>query len=60
MMFNLQQIAQHGGLKMLSKESKQVIIKQIESDLIRYKDAGNSFVKVNNGKMAASTMQQKH
>ena len=42
---------------MLSKESKQVIIKQIESDLIRYKDAGNSFVKVNNGKMAASTMQ---
>ena len=42
---------------MLSKESKQVIIKQIESDLIRYKDAGNSFVKMNSGKMAASTMQ---
>ena len=43
---------------MLSKESKQVIIRQIENDLIRYKDAGNSFVKTNNGKMAAKTMQQ--
>ena len=42
---------------MLSKESKQVIIKQLENDLVRYKDAGNSFVKRNNGKIAASTMQ---
>ena len=29
---------------MLSKESKQVIIKQLESDLIRYKDANKSFL----------------
>ena len=40
---------------MLSKESKQVIIKQLESDLIRLKDANKSFL---NGhpEMAAKTM----
>ena len=41
---------------MISKESKQVIIKMLESDLIRYKDANKSFL---NGhpEMAAKTMQ---
>ena len=42
---------------MLSKESKQVIIKQLESDLIRLKDANKSFLN-RNPEMAAKTMQQ--
>ena len=41
----------------LSKESKQVIIKQLESDLIRLKDANKSFLN-RNPEMAAKTMQQ--
>ena len=42
---------------MLSKESKQVIIKQLQSDLIRYKDANKSIL---NGhpEIAAKTMQK--
>ena len=41
---------------MLSKESKQVIIKQLESDLIRYKDVNKSFLS-GHPEMAASNMQ---
>ena len=55
MMFN-SQIELLGGLKMLSKESKQVIIKQLESDLIRYKDVNKSFLS-GHPEMAASNMQ---
>ena len=40
---------------MLSKESKQVIIKQLESDLIRLKDANKSVL--NGPEVAAKTMQ---
>ena len=42
---------------MLSKESKQVIIKQLEKDLVRLKDSNKSFL---NGlpEMASATMQQ--
>ena len=50
-------IAQPGGLKMLSKESKQVIIKQIESDLIRLKDANKSFL-IGHPEVAAKIMQK--
>ena len=50
-------IAQPGGLKMLSKESKQVIIKQIESDLIRLKDANKSFL-IGHSEVAAKIMQK--
>ena len=41
---------------MLSNQSKQVIIKQLKSDLMRYKDANKSSL---NGhpEMAAKTMQ---
>ena len=42
---------------MLSKESKQVIIKQLEKDLIRYKDSSTYFSS-NSPEMAAKTMQQ--
>ena len=42
---------------MLSKESKQVIIKQIESDLIRLKDANKSFLIVHS-EVAAKIMQK--
>ena len=41
---------------MLSKESKQVIIKMLESDLIRYKDA-NKYSLIGHHEMAAKTMQ---
>ena len=41
---------------MLSKESKQVIIKQLESDLIRYKDANKSFLN-EHPEVAAKAMQ---
>ena len=41
---------------MLSKESKQVIIKMLESDMIRYKDANKSFLN-EHPEMEASTMQ---
>ena len=42
---------------MLSKESKQVIIKQLDNDLARYRDANKYFL---NGlpEMASATMQQ--
>ena len=56
MMFN-SQIELLGGLKMLSKESKQVIIKQIESDLIRLKDANKSFL-IGHPEVAAKIMQK--
>ena len=55
-MFN-SQIELLGGLKMLSKESKQVIIKQIESDLIRLKDANKSFL-IGHPEVAAKIMQK--
>ena len=42
---------------MLSKESKQVVIKQIEMDLIRYKDSSTYFLS-NSPEMKAKTMQQ--
>ena len=42
---------------MLSKESKQVIIKQLESDLMRYNDSNKYFLS-NSPEMAAKTMQQ--
>ena len=41
----------------LSKESKQVIIKQIEKDLIRYKDSSTYFLS-SRPEMEAKTMQQ--
>ena len=41
---------------MISKESKQVIIKVLESDLIRYKDANKSSLNGHTD-MAAKTMQ---
>ena len=56
MMFN-SQIELLGGLKMLSKESKQVIIKQIERDVIRLHDAHNSF-QDNNIEAAKKVMNQ--
>ena len=51
------QIELLGGLKMLSKESKQVIIKQIERDVIRLHDAHNSF-QDNNIEAAKKVMNQ--
>ena len=42
---------------MLSKESKQVIIKQLEKDLILYNDSNKYFLS-NSPEMAAKTMQQ--
>ena len=42
---------------MLSKESKQVIIKQLEEGIERHKDASKSFLSNSPG-MAASNMQQ--
>ena len=42
---------------MLSKESKHVIIKQLEKDLIRYKDSSTYFLS-NSPEMAANTMQK--
>ena len=42
---------------MLSKESKQVIIKQLEKDLMRYKDSSTYFLS-NSPEMAAKTMQK--
>ena len=41
---------------MLSKESKQVIIEQLEKDLIGYKDSSTYFLS-NSPEMAANTMQ---
>lgn len=41
---------------MLSKELKQVVIKQLENDLVRYKDANKYFLN-NIPEMSASTMQ---
>ena len=42
---------------MLSKESKQVIIKQLEKDLILYNDSNKYFFS-NSPEMGAKTMQQ--
>ena len=42
---------------MLSKESKQVIIKQLEKGIERHKDASKSFLS-NSPEMAARNMQQ--
>ena len=42
---------------MLSKESKQVIIKQLEKDLIRHKESSTYFLS-NSPEMEARTMQQ--
>ena len=42
---------------MLSKESKQVIIKQLEKGIERHKDASKYFLS-NSPEMAASNMQQ--
>ena len=42
---------------MLSKESKQVVIKQLENDVIRLHDAHNSF-QDNNIEMAKKVMNQ--
>ena len=42
---------------MLSKESKQVIIKQLEKDLICYNDSNKYFFS-NSPEMAANTMQK--
>ena len=42
---------------MLSKESKQVIIKQLEKGIERHKDASKYFLS-NSQEMASATMQQ--
>ena len=42
---------------MISKESKQVIIEQLEKDLISYKDSSTYFLS-NSPEMAANTMQK--